>query len=238
MKICLIGYGKMGREIETAAIEKGHEIGLIIDINNQDDLSIEKLKGIDVAIEFTIPGSVVSNVRKCFDAGIPVVTGTTGSHKLLPELIQECRTREKSLFYASNFSIGVNLFFSLNETLAKVMNSFPEYEVGITETHHTQKLDAPSGTAISLADILLKEIERKKSWKLTNTPQPDEIAVEAIREGEIKGFHEVCYDSEIDTIRVNHFAKSRKGFAMGAVMAAEFLHNRKGVFTMRDLLGL
>jgi 4-hydroxy-tetrahydrodipicolinate reductase len=238
MKICLIGYGKMGREIEKAAIDKGHEIGLIIDIENQGDLNIEKLNGIDVAIEFTIPGSVVSNIRKCFDAGVPVVTGTTGSHKLLPEVIQECKTKGQSLFYASNYSIGVNLFFSLNESLAKIMNSFPEYEVGISEIHHTQKLDAPSGTAISIAEILLKEIERKKNWRLTDNPNPDEIAVEAIREGDVKGFHEVCYDSEIDTIRVNHFAKSRKGFAFGAVMAAEFIHNRKGVFTMRDLLGL
>ena len=238
MKIALIGYGKMGREIEQAANARGHKTGLIIDIQNQEEFSIENLKKNDLAIEFTSPHSAPENIIKCLNAGVPVVTGTTGWKDRFNDVRRVCMENNGALFHASNFSPGVNIMFAVNEFLAKIMDSFPQYDVKMTETHHTQKLDAPSGTAISLADQIIENLLRKKTWTLENTANANEINIQAIREGDVTGIHEVIYQSDIDYISLKHYAKSRKGFAIGAVMAAEYLLNKKGIFTMRDLLGI
>lgn len=238
MKIALIGYGKMGREIEQAAHERGHKTGLIIDIQNQEEFTIENLKNNDIAIEFTSPHSAPENIKKCLYAGVPVVTGTTGWKDRFDDVRSVCMENNGALFHASNFSPGVNIMFAVNEFLAKIMDSFPQYDVKMTETHHTQKLDAPSGTAISLADQITGNMLRKKTWSLKNTGNSDDIFIQAIREGDVTGIHDVIYQSDIDYISLKHYAKSRKGFAIGAVMAAEYLLNKKGIFTMRDLLGI
>mgnify|MGYP006283938943 CR=1 FL=1 len=237
MRIMVIGYGKMGHEIEKAAIERGHTISGIIDVHNIGDLNSSLAEKTDVAIEFTTPSSVIDNLFRCFKLGLPVVTGTTGWHDQLEEVKEKCKKENNSLFYASNFSIGVNLFFVLNEQMAKIMNKFPEYDISIEETHHTQKLDSPSGTAVSIARIIEEQLTRKTGWKLGNAGK-DEIPVKAIRSGDIKGIHKIQYESDNDYIELTHKAKSRKGFAEGAVLAAEFLTGQKGVFTMRDLLGI
>lgn len=237
MKVVLIGYGKMGHEVEKLALARNHSIVGRIDIDNYDDLNSNLASKADVAIEFTTPSTVLKNIYKCFDLDLPVVAGTTGWHAELEKVIKDCTNGNHSLFYSSNFSIGVNLFFALNELLAELMNNFPQYNVSMKEIHHTQKLDAPSGTAVTLADLIIQRLDRKSNWKL-NEGQLDEICIEAIREGEVTGTHNVRYESEIDFIEVTHNAKSRKGFAEGAVVAAEFLMNKKGIFTMRDLLGI
>jgi len=239
MNITLIGYGKMGKEVENAALERGHNISLIIDINNLNDLDSEAFKSSDVAIEFTSPSSVIGNLYKCFEADVPVVTGSTGWHDQMDKISRDCKAGNHTLFYASNFSIGVNIFFALNEYLADIMNSFPQYDVSVEESHHTQKLDAPSGTAITIANIISDILERKTTWKKAGADQNNnDIPIKSIREGDIKGIHEVLYDSDLDYIKLEHFAKSRKGFAQGAVLAAEYSHNRKGILNMRDLLGI
>ncbi len=227
----------MGREIEKIALDRHHEIVLVIDINNIDDLKSDKFKECDVAIEFSVPSAVLDNIYSCFNAGVPMVTGTTGWHEKYEEIKNLCHQGKHALFHASNFSVGVNLFFAINELTAKLLNNFPEYDVQMSESHHIHKLDAPSGTAISLAEILIKELERKNSWKL-QSGDTDSIPIEAIREGEITGIHNVIYDSEMDYIELKHHAKSRKGFALGAVLAAEYIQNKTGIFTMRDLLGI
>ncbi len=238
MKIALIGYGKMGHEIEKMAVGRGHTIDLVIDINNPNDLNPESLGKVDVVIEFTTPASVTDNLKKCFEAGVPVVTGTTGWYEELPLITELCNQNHQTLFYASNFSIGVNIVFAVNEFLAKLMDGFEQYEVMIDETHHTQKLDAPSGTAISLAGQILGSLERKQKWSLDAVHSESEILIRAHREGDIKGIHEIRYESDVDIITLSHEAKSRKGFAFGAVLAAEFIPGKKGVFTMRDLMGI
>ena len=238
MKIAIIGYGKMGKEIEKVAKERSHEISLIINIDNLSDLNIPNLKKVDVAIDFTTPSTVIEHILTCFDADIPIVTGTTGWNSDHKNIIDICIERKQSLFISSNFSIGVNIFFAVNEFLAKLMNQFPQYDVSIKETHHTQKLDAPSGTAISLADHIINNLDRKSSWELNSQSTQEAIEIDAIREGEIKGIHDVIYDSEIDYLTIKHYTKSRKGLAFGAVLAAEFILNKKGVFTMKDLTGL
>lgn len=237
MKITLIGYGKMGHEIEKIAVERGHIIDLIVDVENLNELKSDTFRSTDVAIEFTAPKAVLGNIRACFNADIPVVTGTTGWHNELGNIAEECRKGNHALFHASNFSIGVNLFFAINEFTARLLNNFPQYDAAITETHHIHKLDAPSGTAISLAEILVKQLDKKTSW------QPDVsgdhiLPVRSIREGEVTGIHEVRYTSEVDFIQLTHHAHSRKGFALGAVIAAEFIRDKAGIFTMRDLLGI
>ncbi|MFW5644439.1 MAG: 4-hydroxy-tetrahydrodipicolinate reductase [Bacteroidota bacterium] len=237
MRIILIGYGKMGHEIEKAAIERGHTISGIIDVHNTEDLSSSLAEKADLAIEFTTPSSVLDNLYRCFELNLPVVTGTTGWHDEIDSVKEKCLSGNKSLFYASNFSIGVNLFFVLNEQMARIMNKFANYDVSIEETHHTQKLDSPSGTAVSIAQIIEEQLTRKTGWKLDDAGK-DEITVKAIRSGDVKGIHKVRYESDEDFIELTHTAKSRKGFAEGAVVAAEFMKNRKGVFTMRDLLGI
>ncbi|MCB9013210.1 MAG: 4-hydroxy-tetrahydrodipicolinate reductase, partial [Bacteroidales bacterium] len=226
MKIALLGYGKMGKEIEKMAIERKHTVTLIIDLDNQHELNSDNLRKADVAIDFSTPDSAVRNIMACFDAGIPVVCGTTGWNKELDRISSMCRDKQQALFYSSNFSIGVNIFFVLNEYMAGLMNNFNQYNVTLEETHHTQKLDAPSGTAISLAEQIIKKLDRKNRWALENPEAKndfDTLNIKAIREGDIKGIHEISYESEEDIMSIRHFAKSRKGFALGAVMAAEYI---------------
>lgn len=235
MKIALIGYGKMGQAIEEIAQERGHTIVAKIDVNNQESFNSKDFKSADVAIEFTNPSSAYNNYIQCFNAGLPVVSGTTGWTDRKPEIEKLCEEKGYSFFYASNFSIGVNLFFELNEKLVKMMAPYNEYEVSIDETHHIHKLDAPSGTAITLANGIIENHPSKVGWIL-NKKETDKITINAHREGEVAGIHEVSYDSEIDTIHIIHEAKSRKGFALGAVLAAEFIKGKKGVFSMKDLI--
>lgn len=236
MNIALIGYGKMGKEIEKIALKRKHSIQVIIDQDNIDEFNTEKFRTCDVAIEFTNPESAISNFHKCFDAKVPVVSGTTGWLKKWDDIINYCNTKESGFFYASNFSIGVNILFYLNEQLAKIMNQYPDYNIDIEETHHTQKLDAPSGTAISLANDLINNIDRKTEWKLDETNVDNQLKIKANRIENIPGEHTIKYESDVDIIRLNHAAKSRVGFALGAVMAAEFMNGKSGVYSMKDLL--
>ena len=235
MKIALIGYGKMGKTIEQIALQRGHQIVSIIDINNTADFDSEAFRSADVAIEFTTPATALNNYMRCFAANVPVVSGTTGWLDHLDEVKAKCEQEGKTFFYASNFSVGVNIFFALNRYLAKVMNNFPAYDVRMTEVHHIHKLDAPSGTAITLAEGILEHIDRKKRWTLETAEQPTDLPIHAIREGEVPGIHEIVYESEADTISIKHDAKSRAGFALGAVIAAEFTAGKKGFLGMNDL---
>ncbi len=236
MKIALIGYGKMGKEIEQIALERKHTISLIIDINNLNEFTAENLKKADVAIEFSKPETALDNIRTCFAAGIPIVSGTTGWLEHFNDIKNECISGGKTLFYASNYSLGVNVFFKVNQFLAKIMNNFPQYEVEVEEIHHVTKLDAPSGTAISLANDLLKAIERKKHWQLNGQDNAEALKITAIRRDTVPGTHTIKYDSSVDYIEMTHSAKSRKGLALGAIIAAEFIAGNKGFFTMDDLL--
>ncbi len=238
MNIAIIGYGKMGRQIEEAARKRGHEIPLIIDIDNASDLNEKKLQNIDAAIEFTIPDSAYTNINKCMDAGVPVISGTTGWLDKYDKIAERCHNENKTFMYASNFSLGVNIFFKINQYLANIMNKFSDYDVNITETHHTQKLDAPSGTAITIAKDIINEIDRKSKWQLKKSDQNETIDIEAIRKKDVFGIHTVKYESDFDLISITHNAKSRNGFALGAVLAAEFLSDKKGVFTMNDMLDI
>ena len=235
MKIALIGYGKMGKTIEQIARQRGHQIVSIIDINNTADFDSEAFRSADVAIEFTTPATALGNYMRCFEANVPVVSGTTGWLSHLDEVKAKCEQEGKTFFYASNFSVGVNIFFALNKYLAKIMNDFPSYDVRMTETHHIHKLDAPSGTAITLAEGILENIDRKDRWTLETAEQPTDLPIHAIREGEVPGIHEIVYDSEADYISIKHSAKSRAGFALGAVIAAEFTAGKKGFLGMNDL---
>lgn len=235
MKIALVGYGKMGKAIEQIARERGHEIVSIIDINNPQDFASEAFRSADVAIEFTSPATAYGNYLKCFEAGVPVVSGTTGWLDKMPEIKRMCREEGKTFFYASNFSIGVNIFFAVNKYLAKIMNNFPSYDVRMTEVHHVHKLDAPSGTAITLAEGILENIDRKERWTLNTAETPTDLPIQAIREGEVPGIHEITYESEADIISIKHDAKSRAGFALGAVLAAEFTAGKKGFLGMSDM---
>ena len=235
MKIALIGYGKMGKTIEQIALQRGHQIVSIIDINNTADFDSEAFRSADVAIEFTTPATALNNYMRCFAANVPVVSGTTGWLDHLDEVKAKCEQEGKTFFYASNFSVGVNIFFALNRSLAKIMNNFPAYDVRMTEVHHIHKLDAPSGTAITLAEGILEHIDRKERWTLETAEQPTDLPIHAIREGEVPGIHEIVYESEADTISIKHDAKSRAGFALGAVIAAEFTAGKKGFLGMNDL---
>ncbi|MFA5328711.1 MAG: 4-hydroxy-tetrahydrodipicolinate reductase [Prolixibacteraceae bacterium] len=238
MKLALIGYGKMGKEIEKIALDRGHEIVLKIDISNPEDLTIANLKKADAAIEFTIPASAAANYKMCFEAGIPVVSGTTGWLEQLPLVHQLCNDLNGTFFYASNFSLGVNIFFALNKKLAELMASRSEYKTEMKEIHHTQKLDAPSGTAITLAEGIIGNIPEKKRWVNHSTTNAEELGIISEREGVVPGTHIITYDSEVDYIEITHFAKSRKGFAFGAVLAAEFSFGKKGILSMNDLLNI
>lgn len=235
MKIALIGYGKMGHTIEQIARARGHEIVSIIDINNPEDMRSEAFKSADVAIEFTTPATAVANYLAAFEAGVPVVSGTTGWLDRMEEIKTLCEKEGKTFFYASNFSIGVNIFFALNKYLAGIMNNFPSYDVRMTETHHIHKLDAPSGTAITLAEGILEKVDRKTRWTLETAEETADLPIHAIREGEVPGIHEIVYESDVDTISIKHAAKNRAGFALGAVIAAEFTAGKKGFLGMQDL---
>lgn len=236
MKIALIGYGKMGKEIEQILIARGHTIPLIIDLNNTNDLDAAHLQKVDVAIEFTTPSTAYGNVVKCLEAGVPVVCGTTAWLDNLPQVEQLCKEKNGAFFYASNYSIGVNIFFEINRRLAQLMNRFGEYDVTIEETHHTQKKDAPSGTAVTLAEGVLENLDRKQKWVCGTTTVPEELEIVAIRRSVVPGTHTVTYESDVDALSITHMAKSRRGFALGAVLAAEFLHGKTGIFSMKDLM--
>lgn len=237
MKIALIGYGKMGHEIEKIARERGHEIVCVIDMNEEDKFNSPQFRSADVAIEFTSPESALQNYRQAFAAGVPVVSGTTGWLAHLDEIKEACEKNGKTFFYASNFSLGVNIFFALNNYLARLMSRYPGYDVRMEETHHIHKLDAPSGTAITLAEGILGNIDRKEGWALgSDDPAEQTLRIDAFREGEVPGIHSVIYESDADIISITHDAKNRKGFALGAVLAAEFTQGKKGFLTMEDLL--
>lgn len=237
MKTAIIGYGKMGREIEKILRERGHEIALVIDCDNAHELDAEHLQGIDVALEFTTPATAYGNIRRCIECHVPVVSGTTGWTDRLEELKRLCREQGGALFYASNFCLGVNLLFRLNRRLAEMMNRFGQYEVSIEEVHHTQKKDAPSGTAITLAEGIIEGIDRKRGWVNEPAAGDDRIGIVSVREGAVPGIHTVTYESEDDLLQLRHEIKNRRTLARGAVLAAEFLCGKQGVYTMDDLLG-
>lgn len=226
----------MGKTIEKIALERGHKIVSTIDIDNLQDFDSPAFKSADVAIEFTQPESAIRNIRSCFAAKVPVVCGTTGWSKDIEQVKQEMKQADGTLFWTSNFSLGVNVFFAVNKYLAKIMNEFPSYNVEMTEIHHTQKLDAPSGTAITLAEGILENLDRKTAWSNEVEGKSTDIAIKAIREGQVPGTHIINYKSEIDVISISHEAKSRHGFAFGAVVAAEFTAGKKGYLSMNDML--
>ena len=232
MKIALLGYGKMGQAIEKIAIDRGHTIVLRKSIEDNFD----GLEQADVAIDFSIPSAAVENISKCLESGIAIVSGTTGWLEEYQKMVDKCQADNGAFIYGSNFSLGVNLFFELNEHLARLMQNFPQYKSEITEVHHTQKLDAPSGTAITLAKAIIENSDYS-SWALDKKKE-DELLIEAERIDNVPGTHTVYYKNPIDTIEITHTAHSREGFAQGAVIAAEWLLGKKGVFTMKDVLNL
>jgi len=245
MNIALLGYGKMGKIIEKIATDRKHNIVLKIDHDNQHELTVENLKKADVVIEFTMPASVLSNIQHCFDAGVPVVVGTTGWYEHLQAIKQNCIDSNNTLLYASNFSVGVNIFFHINRKLAKLMNNYPYYDVQVEEIHHTQKLDSPSGTAITIAEGIIDNLDRKKEWMNVLTAEGndaddsslknEQVLIESFRIDSVPGTHTVIYDSEVDTIEFKHTAHNRNGFALGAVLAAEWVHNKKGFFSVQEM---
>jgi 4-hydroxy-tetrahydrodipicolinate reductase len=236
MKIALLGYGKMGQEIERLLEKRDHEIVLIIDSVEDWQKNGARLKEADVAIEFSMPQFVVENIYHCFNAGIPVVVGTTGWLDRFEEIKKVCHEQNQSLFFASNYSIGVNLFFDLNRYLARLMSKYHEYEISIEETHHIHKQDAPSGTAITIANDIIQNIGRKDKWVRETSEKPEEVGITSFRTENVPGTHIVKYESEIDSIQIIHTAKNRRGFALGAIMAADFLKDKKGYYEMKDLL--
>lgn len=239
MKIALLGYGKMGKAIEEIALQKGHDVVCRIGIENLEDKTIENLQKSDVVIEFTGPDSAFENIQMCIDAGVPVVSGSTGWLARYNELKEYCRKKNGGFLYASNFSVGVNIFFEINRKLASLMKSHPEYNVELKEIHHTQKLDAPSGTAITLAEQVLENAASKKKWVNQPSDRPEELVIISERADPAPGTHIINYSSEIDDITITHTAHSRKGFASGAVLAAEFLAGKRtGIFGMSDVLGI
>ena len=236
MKAAIIGYGKMGREIEKILKARGHEVALIIDIDNTADLNADNLAGIDVAIEFTTPSTAYNNIRTCLECGAAVVSGTTGWIDRLGELQELCKEKGGAMFYASNYSLGVNLMYRLNRELARLMNRFSMYNISMSETHHTEKKDAPSGTAVTLAEDIISRVDRKTGW--VNEPTTNDetlIPIESLRIGMTPGDHSVTYTSEDDVLEIRHSIKNRRTLAEGAVVAAEFLCGKKGIFTMEDL---
>lgn len=236
MKIAIIGYGKMGQAIEQIAVAKGHEIVLKINIDNTADFTPEAIKMADVAIEFTGPETAFENIIKCIENGVPVVSGSTGWLDRLSEVEVAVKEKDGAFLYSSNYSIGVNLFFEVNKYLARLMEDYPSYDVSMEEIHHTQKKDAPSGTAISLASQILENLDRKKNWVNQSASNPEELSIISKRIDPAPGTHVVTYSSDIDDIEIKHTAHNRKGFASGAVLAAEFLSDRKGIYSMRDVL--
>lgn len=238
MKIALIGYGKMGRMIEEIALQRGHQIVLKIDVSNQQDFIKESISNANVAIEFTGPDSAFENVMKCIEFGIPVVSGSTGWNNKLEEAKNNCREKNGSFLHTSNFSVGVNIFFEVNKLLSKLMASQQDYDVTMKEIHHTQKKDAPSGTAVTLAEQILSNISAKKTWVNHPANSKEQLSIISERIDPAPGTHSVKYSSEVDDIEIIHTAHSRKGFALGAVLAAEYISGKKGIFSMKDVLDL
>ena len=237
MNIALIGYGRMGHEIESIAVKRGHFIKLIVDQYNEDDLNRSNLNGIDVAIEFTSPTAAFNNICRCLNEKVPVVSGTTGWLENYNKVVEVCNKNNTTFIHSSNFSIRVNLLFRLSTELAKQMERYHDYKVSIEEIHHTKKLDAPSGTAITIADGIVGQHSLYKNWCFVKDETNDCVPIRSVREGLVPGTHTVTWDSDIDTISLKHEAKNRKGLALGAVVAAEFIHTRKGIFTMNDVMG-
>ena len=238
MNIALLGYGKMGKAIEEIALQRGHKIVLRITDQNIEELTKENIKKADVAIEFTNPQSAVSNILFCLNQNVPVISGTTGWLPQLKTVEGKCNEKKGAFLYASNFSVGVNIFFELNKKLALLMKPHTNYEISLEETHHTQKKDAPSGTAITLAGEIIKTSTKKNKWVNNITENENELSIISKRIDEVAGTHSVKYTSEIDDIEIIHTANNRKGFAQGAVLAAEFIAGKKGIFSMKDVLNL
>jgi 4-hydroxy-tetrahydrodipicolinate reductase len=236
MKIALIGYGKMGKAIEEIALNRGHQVVLKIDEDNLNDFTKENISKADAAIEFTGPHSAYKNVIQALGFDIPLVCGSTGWLDHLEEVRQLCNDRRGSFIYASNYSVGVNIFFEINKKLAKLMAPHKDYEVQVTEIHHTQKKDAPSGTAITIAEQILEELKQKKNWVNHISDNPEELEIISERIDPVAGTHKIKYASTVDDIEIIHEAHSRQGFALGAVLAAEFIHDKKGNFSMKDVL--
>lgn len=244
MKIALTGYGKMGRIIEKIARDRKHEVVLIIDHDNLHELTAENLREADIVIEFSTPHSVLGNIQKCFEAGVPVVVGTTGWYDQIPRLKEQCEAEGQALLWASNFSVGVNIFFHVNKVLSRIMKNYPYYEVQVEEIHHTQKLDAPSGTAITIAEGIMENMTSKSEWVNVLTSdgndtdeavKPNQLLIESHRIENVPGTHTVVYDSEVDSIEFKHTAHNRNGFALGAVLAAEWLQGKKGFYSAQDM---
>jgi len=238
MKIGIIGNGKMGQAIGKAAEKRNHQVILVVDLENQDDMNAQTLGHVDVVFEFTHPTAAPHNIKTCFNYNIPVVCGTTGWLDQFDELADYCRQHNKTLFYAPNFSLGVNILSRINRSLAKMMNQFPQYQVEIEETHHIHKIDAPSGTAISLAEDIISAMDRIDQWEKAGQNQKGALPVRSIRESDIPGRHVVSFESEFDKLEIHHSSKSREGFAMGAILAGEFILGKQGVYGMDDLLSL
>ena len=242
MKLALLGYGKMGQIIERFALERGHEVVLKISADNLQDFTVDNLAKADVGFDFSARDAAVHNIYKCFEANVPIVVGTTGWYGNLQEIKNDCLSSNNTLLYGSNFSIGVNLFFHLNTVLAKLMNNYPAYEVQVEEIHHTQKLDAPSGTAMTIAEGIIEELDRKSEWlnEVVGTPIPEvikneQLLIESHRIENVPGTHTVVYSSEVDDIEIKHTAHSRAGFALGALVAAEWLQNKQGFYNVADV---
>lgn len=242
MKVALLGYGKMGQIIERFALERGHEVVLKINADNLDDLNKANLSKADVAIDFSAPDAAISNIYACFEANLPIVVGTTGWYGQLQEVKNECLSSNNTLLYGSNFSIGVNIFFHVNKVLAKLMSNFPAYDVQVEEIHHTQKLDSPSGTAMTIAEGIIEELDGKTEWvnELVGSPFEDvvkkeQVLIESHRIENVPGTHTVVYSSEVDDIELKHTAHSRAGFALGAIVAAEWLQNKQGFYNIADI---
>jgi 4-hydroxy-tetrahydrodipicolinate reductase len=246
MKIAILGYGKMGKMIESIALDRNHEIVLVIDQNNTKDLNVENLKKADVAIEFSTPDTVLDNINLAIEAQVPIVIGTTGWYGHLQEIKNNCEENNATVMYGSNFSVGVNIFFQINQQVAKMMNKFStEYDVAVEEIHHVHKLDSPSGTAITIAEDILSEFKEKTEWvdvkaddPAVTTHSPKHLIVSSYREGEVPGTHAVIYDSDVDRIELKHEAHGRQGFALGAVLAAEWLKDKNGFFSVKEMYNL
>ena len=238
MRIAIVGYGKMGHMIEEIAVQRGHEIVLKINIDNTEDFTKENCAKADVAIEFTGPDTAYDNIKKCVDFGLPVVSGSTGWHTRLNEMKEYVTKKNGSFLHTSNFSIGVNIFFEVNKLLAKLMSPHTQYDVTLKEIHHTEKRDAPSGTAVSLAEQVLANLKRKKAWVNHETQNEHELTIISERIDPAPGTHFVRYSSDIDDIEIIHTAHNRKGFALGAVLAAEYISDKNGIFSMQEVLGL
>ena len=232
MKIALLGYGRMGKEIEKIALSRGHEIVIRKDVNDEIDITLA-----DVAIDFSVPHSAFNNIKNCINNNVPVISGTTGWLEKYEDAVALCEEKNSAFIYASNYSLGVNIFFELNKQLAKMMRSLEDYNISMEEIHHTKKLDAPSGTAITLAEGII-ENSTKENWKLGDKTSKENIPIIAKRIPDVPGTHAVWYDSEVDSIEIKHTANNRKGFALGAVVAAEWIIGKKGVFTMKDVLNI